>query len=87
MTGARMNKLANLLRVIEFLLSTLISADILGGFAAWAVSLDPATQEVIGLLNSPWVVVAKKAKVHMEAVSGNHPLEMEYPLADQCLQV
>jgi len=65
-----MNKLANLLRVVAFLLSTLISAGVFGGFAVWALStLDPATQEVIGLLNSPWVVAPKMAKAGLEATT------------------
>ena len=54
--GERMNKPANLLRVVGFLLSTVISAGVFGGFAVWVVStLDPATQEVIGLVSSPWL--------------------------------
>jgi hypothetical protein len=70
MKGARMNKLANLLRVVAFLLCTLISAGVFGGFAVWAVStLDPATQEVIGLLNSPWVAAPKNAKLGLEAAT------------------
>jgi hypothetical protein len=66
MKGARMNKLANLLRVAAFLLSALLSAGAFGGFAVWVAStLDPATLEVIGLLSSPWVVVPKKADSHV----------------------
>ncbi|HXX84584.1 MAG TPA: hypothetical protein VEN29_11430 [Casimicrobiaceae bacterium] len=50
-----MNRAANLLRAVAFVLSTVISAGIFGGFVVWAVStLDPATQEVIGLASSPW---------------------------------
>jgi len=61
-----MNKLANLLKAAAFLMSALISAGALGGFAVWLVStLDPATLEVIGRLNSPWVVVPRKADSHV----------------------
>jgi len=58
-----MDRRANLLKVAAFLLSTLISAGIFGGFAVWAMStLDPATQEIIGLASSPWFGVSAQQK-------------------------
>ncbi|TMH29666.1 MAG: hypothetical protein E6H66_19740 [Betaproteobacteria bacterium] len=59
-----MNRRAYLLRLIAFLVSTVISASVFGGFAAWAVSsLDPATQEVIGLFSSPWPTASRHWKL------------------------
>jgi hypothetical protein len=67
-----MNRLGNLARVVVFLLSTLISAGIFGGFAVWAVStLDPATQEVIGLVSSPpWLSTAGHPKLTRTEAGG-----------------
>jgi len=58
-----MDRRVNLLKVAAFLLSTLISAGIFGGFAVWAVStLDPAAQETIGLVSSPWFGASAQQK-------------------------
>ena len=66
-----MSKLTNLLRVVAFVVSTLISASVFGGFAVWAVStLDPSAQEVIGLINSPWVAAPKREREPLSAVNG-----------------
>jgi hypothetical protein len=65
-----MNKLANVLRIAVFLISTLISAGLFGGLAVWAVlRLDPATQEVIGLVNSPWVTASTHSKKKTESMN------------------
>ena len=46
------------------MLSTVITAGIFGGFAVWVVStLDPATQEVIGLVSSPWFIAPAYPKL------------------------
>jgi tagatose-1,6-bisphosphate aldolase len=60
-----MDRLGNPLRAIAFLMSTVISAGILSGFAVWAAStLDPTTQEVIGLASSPpWLTTAGQPKL------------------------
>src|SRR5215831_1225281 len=62
--GARMNRAANLLRAVAFVLSSVISAGVFGGFAVWALStLDPATQEVIGLVSAPWFTTPAYSKL------------------------
>jgi len=59
-----MNRAANLLRSVAFVLSSVISAGVFGGFAMWAMStLDPATQEVIGLVSAPWFTTPAYSKL------------------------
>jgi hypothetical protein len=59
-----MSRAANLLRSVAFVLSSVISAGIFGGFAVWAMStLDPATQEVIGLVSAPWFTTPAHSKL------------------------
>ena len=59
-----MNRAANLLRSVAFVLSSVISAGVFGGLAVWAMStLDPATQEVIGLVSAPWFTTPAYSKL------------------------
>src|SRR5262249_45936432 len=62
--GEPMNRAANLLRAVAFALSSAISAGGFGGFAVGAMStLDPATQEVIGLVSAPWFTTPAYSKL------------------------
>jgi hypothetical protein len=45
-----------IVRTVAYLISTVISVSLLGLFSTWAWSqLDPAQQETIGAINTPWI--------------------------------
>ena len=56
-----MNKSARIIvRTVAFLISTIISISLVGLFSAWAFSeLEPAQQEAIGAINTPWTAAQK----------------------------
>jgi hypothetical protein len=52
-----MNKSAKIIvRTVAFLIAAIISISLFGLFSAWAFSeLDPAQQEAIAAINTPWI--------------------------------
>ena len=56
-----MNKSAEIIaRTVAFLISAVIAVALLGIFSTWAWSqLDPAQQETIGAINTPWIAAQR----------------------------
>ena len=49
-----------IVRTVAFLISTVIAVALLGLFSTWAWSqLDPAQQETIGAINTPWIAAQR----------------------------
>jgi hypothetical protein len=57
-----MNKSAKIIvRTVAFLILTVITISLFGLFSVWAFSeLDPAQQEAIGAINTPWIAARRE---------------------------
>jgi hypothetical protein len=54
------NRAKIIVRTVAFLISTIIAISLFGLFSAWAFSeLDPAQQEAIGAINTPWIAAQR----------------------------